>query len=851
MILFLITNVCSAQFTDNFSDGNFTSNPTWTGDNAKFVINSGRLKLQAPAVAETAYLLTPSQAIHAASWEFYLQMDFNPSSTNLANIYLVSDQANVTGNLNGYFVKAGNTDDEISLYRQSGSTVTEIIDGLNGRLNLSTVQAKIKVTRDAAGGWQLFSDVGVTGTYILEGSVTDNTFTSSSFFGIECVYTSTRSTSFWFGDFVVTGTPVPDTTPPTIVTTTTVNAQQVRLVFSESLDATSAQNPSNYTIPVLGNPAAAVLPDQRTVQLDYASSFTNGVTYALQVANVKDVAGNSMAPVNVNVLFFQPVPVKNKDVIFTEFLPDPSPQIGLPNAEFIELYNRSLNPFNVSGWKLSDGSSEGIFPSQIILPGEYWIVTSSSTASFFSSFGKTISLANFPTLNNSGDVLTLKSASNLTLDSIKYDLSWYRDEDKEEGGWSIELIDPNNPCGEQDNWAASEDPKGGTPGKQNSIFANKPDLTPPVLRSAFPDSPTRVVLQFDEKLQASSLAVANLAFTPARAIAKATFTDIGLRSIQVDLSEPLSIRQLYSLEVRNITDCSGNQLQPVTLNFGLPEKADSLDVIINEVLFNPRSGGVDFVEVFNSSSKFLNLSNWKISNFENGIPTNINSLFIENQLLPPGAFAVFTTNPSIVKMQYPQSIETNLYKTNLPTLSDDDGSLAVLTDQGKIIDELSYSKNWHSPFIKSDEGISLERIAVNASSNNPDNWTSASSVIGFATPGFVNSQSRPEGTVDNGEVLVTPELFSAGDAANDYVQIQYHFEQSGWVANVKVLDVQGRLIKTIANNETLGPQGFFRWDGDRDEGGKARMGYYFVWFEIFDSSGTVKTFRKRVIVSAR
>jgi flagellar hook assembly protein FlgD len=82
----------------------------------------------------------------------------------------------------------------------------------------------------------------------------------------------------------------------------------------------------------------------------------------------------------------------------------------------------------------------------------------------------------------------------------------------------------------------------------------------------------------------------------------------------------------------------------------------------------------------------------------------------------------------------------------------------------------------------------------------------------------------------------------------DFTKINYRFDQSGKVANIKVLDAQGRLIKTVANNETLAFEGFYRWDGERDDGTHARLGYYVVWFEIFDNSGSVQIFRKRAVI---
>ncbi len=167
------------------------------------------------------------------------------------------------------------------------------------------------------------------------------------------------------------------------------------------------------------------------------------------------------------------------------------------------------------------------------------------------------------------------------------------------------------------------------------------------------------------------------------------------------------------------------------------------------------------------------------------------------------------------------------------------------------MDYFLYDKKLHSEFVKDEEGVSLERISFFDSTQSKENWTSASSVSGFATPGFLNSNFRPENVLLQGEVVVRPELFAPASGTDDFSQINFRFDQPGFVANVKIYDQQGRIVRTIANNETLGFEGFFRWDGDQDSGGKARMGYYFVWFEVFNAEGTVKTFRKRVIVTTR
>jgi flagellar hook assembly protein FlgD len=66
-----------------------------------------------------------------------------------------------------------------------------------------------------------------------------------------------------------------------------------------------------------------------------------------------------------------------------------------------------------------------------------------------------------------------------------------------------------------------------------------------------------------------------------------------------------------------------------------------------------------------------------------------------------------------------------------------------------------------------------------------------------------------------------------------------------------VLDSYGRTIFNIANNELLGASGFFRWDGNASDGSKARIGYYMVKVEVFDATGVVRVFKKRLAIASR
>lgn len=850
-----ITQQSFAQINDPFSDGDFTINPNWAGTDAKFIVSANQLKLQAPAVADVAYLSTPSQAINDASWEFSVRLEFNPSSSNYMRVYLVSDSMNVSGQPNGYYVMLGNTSDEISLYRQSGTTRTKIIDGVDGRLNLSTSSTKVKVTRDASGNWELFSDVGLTGVYTSEGTALDTTHLSSTFFGLFCSYTATRSDKFYVDDIIVTGNPMLDVTAPTITSLRVISSTEIDIIFSEKVDEASAETITNYSASNgFGNPAMASLQaDGKTIHLSFAPDFQSGVTCTLTVSGVKDLAGNEMISAAMPFLYFESFPVSYKDVIITEIFADPSPQIKLPNAEFVEVFNRSEHAIDLTHWIFTDGSSEAILPSTIFLPDTYLILTSSASTADFSGYGNVLGLSNFPTLNNDGDALVIRNNSGVMIDSVNYTDDWYLDDDKKDGGWSLELIDPENPCGEKENWIASEDDRGGSPGVQNSVFANKPDLTGPKLLSAIPVSSTVLRLQFNEKLENEIPLPSSFQITPEAAIISVSFADASLKEIHLQLYPSLQNQTLYTITIQNLYDCSQNVIQPEHnhFQFGAPEHAEPMDVVINEILFNPRPTGVDFVEVVNTSSKFFNLKNWSLSNIEEGILSNTKVIATEDVLLEPSSYLVFTENGNVLKGEYVNALEENFLEiSSLPSLNDDEGSVALTDDDGIVLDHLRYTKAWHSVFIKEEEGVSLERVSLVDSTLNSQNWKSASSIVGYATPGYPNSNARPQALSDE-SVIIDPVAFIPINGQPNFTQIKFQFDQGGYVANIKIFDSQGHLIKQLANNEVLGTEGFFRWDGDCDHGDKARAGYYMVWFEIFNSTGNVSVFRKPVVIALR
>ena len=152
-------------------------------------------------------MATASNVSLDAEWSFSVKMEFNPSSNNYLDVYVISDQENLKGPLNGYFVRIGNTQDEVSLYKQSGdkSTALKIIDGLDKQIDVSPVEITIKITRNSDSQWELFLDLDLSGNYVSAGFVVDKDHALSRYFGLVCTYSSTRSNKFYFDDLNISG----------------------------------------------------------------------------------------------------------------------------------------------------------------------------------------------------------------------------------------------------------------------------------------------------------------------------------------------------------------------------------------------------------------------------------------------------------------------------------------------------------------------------------------------------------------------------------------------------------------------------------------------------------------------
>ena len=133
----LLAVSAQAQVEEHFNDGELLLQPTWTGRLDAWTVTDGWLQSASTTANDQFYISTQSQRFDSTQWELSVQLLFNPSSANYVDWFLVAEDSNLVNAANGYFVRMGGTEDEISLYRKINGVSIKLIDGNNGVLNNS------------------------------------------------------------------------------------------------------------------------------------------------------------------------------------------------------------------------------------------------------------------------------------------------------------------------------------------------------------------------------------------------------------------------------------------------------------------------------------------------------------------------------------------------------------------------------------------------------------------------------------------------------------------------------------------------------------------------------------------
>jgi len=308
-----------------------------------------------------------------------------------------------------------------------------------------------------------------------------------------------------------------------------------------------------------------------------------------------------------------------------------------------------------------------------------------------------------------------------------------------------------------------------------------------------------------------------------------------------------------TLNVSGVSDLSGKAMTPEIRSFLFSFTPEVGSILINEVLFNPYSGGTDFVELVNVSEVPVPIHRLKLAARNDTLA--LKQIYVISstvRFLKPGQFLTCTKDSQTIVSQY-ISNDPGTFCTmkSFPSYPDEAGTVVLLNDSLEVIDEFSYSAKMHSPFLADENGVSLERISLEKPTSDRNNWASAAASVGFATPGLPNSQTGIKTGITD-EIIPEPQVFSPnGDGYNDQLTIRFILDKPGYIANVRIFDVVGRQVKFLVKNESLAQEGSWVWNGDSDSGNRLNLGVYIILVELFDNEGNAKTFKKTCTLTDR
>ncbi|MEQ8325165.1 MAG: lamin tail domain-containing protein [Vicingaceae bacterium] len=843
LVFLTYVNNCSSQVFDNFNDGDFTKLPHWQGDSLSFTVDSGRLRLNALPATDTQFLVVSNAVGINATWEISVRLDFNPSSSNYCKIYLMSNKADLNSDLEAYFIKIGGTDDEVSLYRQDGLNEVELIDGVNKVLDHPTNTFLVKTSRNGSNYWTLSLDTG-SGYWNNTDSAFDETYLQSRFFGISCRHTSTRSDKFSFDNVEVKGEIFTDTSAPFVLSNHLKDTSTWLVVLNEEIKALPHISSIEWDFNSSLKEIRLKQGSDQEIEFLFNNEFGHGFPMQLCIDSISDTTGNYMGKTCLHAVYNNPKYFKIKDIIINEIMADPNPVVEFLDMEYIELFNRTNEVILLENWAIADERDTAYLTSKVLEPGHYISLMDDSDSLSSLGIQSKLLMKHFLSLNNDGEWLYLISPSNRTIDSVNFDQKWMDDELKEEGGWSLELIDPNYRCNVSSNWSANHDESGGSPGKVNSVYNNGVDYPEVQFKELQSVNDSLIVINLSGAFLIPSDPFGYYSSQPSLSLDSLKFNNT---SISLFPSSNHIKNNIYTLYFSGLENCSGRSQSAFNVALAFPEEADKGGVLINEVMFNPEPGGSDYIELYNNSNKVIDLSQLLLGSVRDDGRQEFESISARFTPLLPGEYLALCQDSTMVVHRYGNY--GSLRQTDIPYMGDEGGQVLLLNRDSTIIDFMIYEQEWHFPLLIDREGVSMERIVFGLPGTDRRTWQSASHTSGYGTPGYRNSQQLSEGQ-GNQNLDLNLSIFSPdNDGFEDLLLIKCHSTKPGTVGSLRIYDQYSKLVRELANTTLLGSNELFVWDGTDDQGEKAPMGYYLILMETYDTDGNIERHRKSVVLA--
>lgn len=785
----------------------------------------------------------------SVEWNFSVKTgDWQPSASTNFRIYLLSSQElnneiqdavylTVEEDKENYFLmlKQIANQEETTLLRSEIQWVENQCAGF-------------LINREPDGVFRIYHRWCNENKYIFDGESQSSLTISNIFTGIQYNYSSTRAGMFRVDDFCIRYAE----TAAKIKEIRNVGGIAIEVEFTRNINFSSAADKSNYTIENQEGTTIAIKEieasqqAQNTITLRFDElEWTN---YKLSICGLLDEKGYQIC--DAKYFDYQ---TATGYVAINEIMFETNEYEGISSAEYIELLNTTNEAINLQNWLLAVGESSVKLPYCRIESGEFLIISNSENSAILEKYGKTLLLENMPYISNNGTLIELKNANNETVSWVDFEDEWLNDEFKQRGGWALERIDAMNLCGQNNNWTASENSNGGTPGAENSVIANNPDLIAPEIVHLSVLSDTVIQLTYNEPLDLTTIERGQNYTVDSQSPEKIETSLPNIENLQLIFKEQFLPNTTYFLMAGdNVKDCAGKPAKADFLRFVLPQTPDSADIAINEIMFNPLPGSVDFIELYNRTNKTFDLKDLLVARKNNAgdiidvAPiANFGTLFF-----PQDYVAICTDKQAITDFYFSPDTAQFVESNALPSLPNDAGNIQIINQNGQTIDFFEYNSDMHFGLITNEEGVSLERVNFDITASDYNNWQSAASNVGYATPAYKNSQYFAQKQKEQNTVFafshetITPN----NDGIEDELRIDYEFDKQGYVANVMIFNRHGFRVNHLIKNQITGSIGYWIWDGLSDEKKALDSDIYVIYIEAFHLDGNVETCKETCVV---
>jgi len=363
-------------------------------------------------------------------------------------------------------------------------------------------------------------------------------------------------------------------------------------------------------------------------------------------------------------------------VVINEIQFDPNGSDNSTNPEFVEYYNTSANPLDLSGYYHQYGSDAALqFPNGTVIGGNDYLVLVYNATLFATKYPAVPSskvlvipdsapTASVMANSGTGTIVFRAFDNSAVIDTVAYRVTPPWPGNTVSGSnyaasntnYTIELVHPSLDNSDGANWVVSSI-LGGTPGENNFSMDSSRTIINPTTTDA-------VIIT--ARLSGTHTAAANSVKLTYKVNGGADtvldMTDLGSNNFSANLGTFADRSFItYNIVAQDSQSALNITASPTQFSFIVTDQAPITenDIVINELLVDPTgtdngTGNSEWIEFYNTRSTAVNLGHMLIG------PDNANAIEIpEGFIVQPGGYFILAGNKTKFTTQY-GSVDSNI-----------------------------------------------------------------------------------------------------------------------------------------------------------------------------------------------